>query len=332
MNAALSLYQIFGKKDEQMKDNAPRAPLISVIIPHLNQPENLEACLSSLEGQTLQRSHFEIIVVDNGSSCLPKIIVARHAGVRLLYEKTPGPGPARNLGALHARAPILCFIDADCRAHCEWLATVQRSLAAAPTMTILGGNVLIWRDDKSKYTPIELYESLFSYRNKLHIERHGFSGTGNLAVRKMDFDVVGPFGGIFMPEDKDWGHRAVAAGFRFKYIPEMIVYHPARQSFRSLCVQWDREVRHALTEARRKRTTWRIYWGARAFVVLCSPLVHGLLVIGDTRTDISCRMKALEVLFGIRIFRAWKMAAFLLSPAKGVLWNRDALVGIDETN
>ena len=37
--------------------------LVSVIIPHFNQPDELEQCLRSLEAQTLERSAFEIIVV-----------------------------------------------------------------------------------------------------------------------------------------------------------------------------------------------------------------------------------------------------------------------------
>ena len=37
--------------------------MISVIIPHLNQPHALEACLRSLDTQTLGRDAFEIIVV-----------------------------------------------------------------------------------------------------------------------------------------------------------------------------------------------------------------------------------------------------------------------------
>ncbi|MEY9110645.1 GT2 family glycosyltransferase [Bradyrhizobium yuanmingense] len=50
--------------------------MISVVIPHLNQPDALEACLRSLDAQTLARDAFEIIVVDkrlgnapNGCRC-----------------------------------------------------------------------------------------------------------------------------------------------------------------------------------------------------------------------------------------------------------------------
>src|SRR5262245_45090342 len=96
-------------------------PLISVVIPHLNQPEALDACLSSLDAQSLARCSFEIIVVDNGSVSKPEKIVANHSGTRLLREFQPGPGPARNCGIRHATGDIIAFIDADCRAHRDWL-------------------------------------------------------------------------------------------------------------------------------------------------------------------------------------------------------------------
>ncbi len=51
----------------------PKKQLISVIIPHLNQPDGLEACLGSLSSQTLERSAFEVIVVDNGSTVIARI-------------------------------------------------------------------------------------------------------------------------------------------------------------------------------------------------------------------------------------------------------------------
>ena len=140
-------------------------PLVSVVVPHLNQPEYLEQCLRSLEAQTLERSAFEIIVVDNGSVQMPEAITATHFGTRLLQESNPGPGLARNRGAAAAVGDILCFIDADCRARHDWLLNVIN--ASKDQRTILGGDVQIWRDDKSTFTALEAYESVFAYRFKV---------------------------------------------------------------------------------------------------------------------------------------------------------------------
>src|SRR4051812_27090597 len=193
-------------------------PLISVIIPHLNQAESLDACLSSLDAQTFERSQFEVLVVDNGSYLPPDPIVARHPGAVLLRELQRGPGPARNYGVERARGNILAFIDADCRADPNWLTVIAQTFAASSEGTILGGDVRIWREDKKGYTAIEAYECVFAYRFQLYIERHGFCGTGNLALRRSDFARIGPFAGIGVAEDMEWGERARAAGFMFRYI------------------------------------------------------------------------------------------------------------------
>ena len=302
-----------------------KKPLISVIIPHLNQPNGLEACLGSLNSQTLERSAFEVIVVDNGSTLLPEAVIERYPGTLLLQELKPGPGLARNRGIEAASADILAFIDADCRAHPDWLRSALRALQFSPERTILGGDVQIWRENRTAITALEAYESVFAYRFKLYIEQHGFSGTGNLVVRRSDFDKVGPFRGIEVAEDIDWGQRARAAGCTFCYVPEMIVFHPARQSLRELFVKWDRHIQHAVNTGG-KNAMWRARWVVRAFAILFSPALDWTKVIASDRIHgVSARIKAIFVLVVVRAYRAYKMISLLLSN-KGVVWNRDSAI------
>lgn len=300
-------------------------PLISVIIPHLNQPAMLDACLDSLDAQSLRRESFEVIVVDNGSAALPEEVVARHPGTRLLSELQPGPGPARNIGIRESTGEVLAFIDADCRAHPDWLRNAMQILQSSPAGTILGGDVRIWRDSDKDFTAIEAYEGVFAYRFKLYIEQHGFSGTGNLVVRRSEFEKVGPFAGIQFAEDMDWGRRACGAGFRFHYAPEMIVYHPARRSLHELYAKWDRQIQHYLNMAR-GQPAWKVRWIVRALAVLGSPAIDFAKVLGSDRiAGMSARFKAIMVLFAIRAHRARTMLRLLWSR-QGVVWNRDASV------
>jgi GT2 family glycosyltransferase len=304
----------------------PTTPLISVIIPHLNQPKALEACLSSLRAQTLEHSAFQVIVVDNGSASFPEAVIAQYPGALLLQELRPGPGLARNRGIEAASADIFAFIDADCRAHPDWLRSALRALQSSPGRTILGGDVQIWRESDTTTTALEAYESVFAYRFKLYIEQHGFSGTGNLVVRRSDFEDVGPFRGIEVAEDIDWGQRACAAGYTFLYVPEMIVFHPARQSLQELCVKWDRHIQHAVNTGG-KNAMWRFRWVLRAFAILISPVVDWTKVVASDRIHgASTRGKAIVVLVAIRAYRAYKMISLLLSD-KGVVWNRDSPIG-----
>jgi glycosyltransferase involved in cell wall biosynthesis len=297
-------------------------PLLSVIIPHLNQPEGLDACLTSLDGQTLERTQFEVIVVDNGSVSLPSQLTASHSA-RLLEEPKAGPGLARNRGVEAARGDIFCFIDADCRAHPDWL-RVASEIISEPERVILGGDVQIWRDDQSRFTSLEAYESVFAYRFKLYIEQHGFSGTGNLVVRRTDFDKIGQFLGIEVAEDMDWGSRAIAAGFKFRYAPKLIVYHPARKTMAELFTKWDRQLQHYLNMARDKHF-WRFFWVARAIGVFLSPIAElGKVLRSSKISGLSTRLKAASVLIAIRCYRAWKMLQ-LLGSHETVTWNSSAV-------
>jgi GT2 family glycosyltransferase len=307
----------------------PKKPSISVIIPHLNQPNMLETCLDSLYEQTLERSAFEVIVVDNGSPSLPQAVVARHSGSLLLQELRPGPGLARNRGIEVAQADIFAFIDADCRAHPDWLSSALRALQLSPQRTILGGDVRIWRESNTPITALEAYESVFAYRFKLYIEQHGFSGTGNLVARRSDFEAIGPFRGIEVAEDIDWGQRARAAGYSFLYVPEMIVFHPARKSLQELFIKWDRHIQHAVNTGA-NNATWKARWVLRAIAILISPLIDWAKVAASDRIHgASARSKAILVLVVVRAYRAYQMISLLLSN-KGVLWNRAS--EIDKTD
>jgi len=300
----------------------PQKPLISIIIPHLNQPDALEACLDSLHSQTLEGSAFEIIVVDNGSTSVPRAVTERYPGTLLLHESKSGPGPARNRGVQAASGDILAFTDSDCRAHPDWLRCALDTLARVPPRTILGGDVQIWHEPDTAIKAIEAYESVFAYRFKLYIEQHGFCGTGNLVLRKPDFEVIGPFQGIEVAEDIEWGGRALRSGYIFRYVPEMIVYHPARASFRELCVKWDRHIQHAVN-AGGTDPIWHARWVLRALAVLVSPAVDWTKVVTSHRVHgLLPSVKAIGVLAAIRCYRAYKMISLLLSR-KQVRWNRE---------
>jgi glycosyltransferase involved in cell wall biosynthesis len=296
--------------------------MISVIIPHLNQPDELEACLCSLDAQTLGRSLFEIIVVDNGSAVPPQEVVARHAGVRLLHESQPGPGPARNTGAKSATGDFFAFIDADCRAHPDWLRNILHEFHSSSSKTILGGDVQIWRADPKIFTAIEAYESVFGFRNKLYVTSHGYSITANLAVRRADLEKIGPFAGIHFAEDMQWGQLALKAGCQFRYVPEMIVFHPARRSLEELYAKWDRQIQHYINMAQDK-PGWRFRWIARALLILGSPVIDTATVFNSDRIQgMPARLKAISVLCKIRTHRAFKMLS-MLHAGKSIVWNRN---------
>jgi GT2 family glycosyltransferase len=298
-------------------------PVISIIIPHLNQPDFLARCLASLDPQISSLGNTEVLVVDNGSAKLPTQTTSPFSWVRLVQEKTPGPGPARNHGIAVSSAPLLAFIDADCLSHPDWLSTILTEFLHNPATLIVGGDVRIALGNPAKPTALEAYESVFAYRQKEYIEKVGFSGTGNLAMRRSAYDAVGPFAGILVAEDRDWGRRAQKQGLHIKYLSNMIVYHPARKSFDELCRKWDRHVSHDYQELP-KGAVGKLKWVGLAAAIVFSSILDVRKVLASQRINtFRERRLASWILFRIRLYRASRMAA-QLSKADHLSknWNR----------
>jgi glycosyltransferase involved in cell wall biosynthesis len=308
----------------QAKRSLP-PPIVSVVIPHLNQPDHLARCLASLQKQTFGLVGVEIIVVDNGSKVVPTEICTRFPDVMLVQELTPGPGPARNKAVTISSAHLLAFIDADCIADPEWLRAAVSTLQRLGPRSVIGGDVRIAVNDARNPTDLESYESVFAYRQREYIEQQGFSGTGNLAMNRAVYEAVGPFGGIDIAEDRDWGQRAAKIGYVTKYVPEMMVYHPARRSIDELFQKLERHVSHdfAIFAGRR---FGRLKWFARALAVFVSPIFETLRIARSRRiSGLRARWRAGAVVFRLRAYRAKQMIMLLLNPTRPTMstsWNR----------
>jgi glycosyltransferase involved in cell wall biosynthesis len=296
--------------------------IISVVIPHLNQPEFLRRCLSSLKAGSRQPD--EIFVVDNGSAEMPQEICDAFDGVTLLREETPGPGPARNLGVGAACGDVLAFIDADCLADPEWLAAAAREMADQ-RITILGGDVRIAYANPNNLTVIEAYESIYAYRMDHYIAREGFTGTGNLVVRADVLAAVGPFAGLSVAEDRDWGQRASAAGYKIRYVADMKVYHPARAAFSELRQKWDRHMAHDFTAARTS-AKGKVKWLIKSLAMGVSPLAEmPRILTSDRVTGLRARLLAFGGLTRIRVYRTGRMFQLMAGMDPDSLsgrWNR----------
>jgi GT2 family glycosyltransferase len=159
----------------------------------------------------------------------------------------------------------------------------------------------------------------------MYIEAKGFSGTGNLAVRRPELDKVGPYAGIQLAEDMDWGARAVRAGHPAREVPGMIVYHPARTTLAELETKWRRHVGHdfALHRARGGSTA---AWVARAAAVLLSAIPHSMaLFTSDRLAGFANRLRGVAVLWRTRAFRFREMLRQARAPGDNAAaqWNRD---------
>jgi GT2 family glycosyltransferase len=190
---------------------------------------------------------------------------------------------------------------------------------------IIGGDVRISVVEPGRRTAIEAYESEYAYRMDRYIARQGFTGTGNLAVRRKVFDSVGSFGGIGVAEDREWGQRATRVGFRLVYRPEAIVYHPARSSAAELFIKWDRHIAHDYRERIRGFRS-KAFWSVKALAMFLSPAIE-ITRIGtsDRLETLRERVLAWITLAWVRAYRGWRMLKMLVqddAKIRSGSWNR----------
>ena len=276
------------------------APLISVIIPHYNDLANLERCLTFLSAQTLPKGQFEVIVADNNSRCGIEE-VRRVCGdfVRVVPAPIPGAGPARNVAVEASRGRYLAFTDEDCKPAPNWL---ERGLEALSTSEMVGGRVEVEYEDPACPTAVEAFERVFAFNVRRYVEKLGFGVTANMFVPRGVFDRVGGFRPEG-PDDLEWGQRATAAGYRWRYRPEVVVAHPARRDWAELTQKWRRLTQMA-SVAMLEKPNGRVRWFLRSFLILASPLVHWTTVATSSKLEtVEQRLGAIGVLFRIRFWR-----------------------------
>lgn len=105
---------------------------LSVVICTLNRSESLRDVLERLAAQSLPKSEFEVVVVDDGSSdgteVLMQILAAKSpVAIRYLRHERKGPGYTQNRGIREARGPLVLLLCDDIQpdagllaAHARW--------------------------------------------------------------------------------------------------------------------------------------------------------------------------------------------------------------------
>jgi glycosyltransferase involved in cell wall biosynthesis len=284
---------------------------ISVVVPHLNDLDNLVRCIAALEAQSLPRGDIELIVADNGSACGLAEVAARVPTARVVHAVERGAGPARNCGVAACDGDLLAFTDSDCLPDPNWLAA---GIAGLGTSDVVGGQMQVSVRSAARMSGAEAFETVFAFDNETYVHAHGFSVTANLITTRAVFQRTGPFA-TGISEDLAWCRAAVRCGHRIAYCPGAIVTHPARATYKDLAGKWQRLTveAHGLWRAEGRG---RLVWTLRAMAVLCSPVPHALRVMGSTRLpNWATRLRALMVLLRIRSARClWMLRLAYAAP------------------
>lgn len=209
-------------------------PSVSVVIPALNEADNLRTALPLVQSQLGPTD--EVVVVDNGSIDSTANL-AREMGAVVISEPVRGRSTARNAGFRRSRGELVVFLDADCRPEKNWLSALMASFGD-PKVGCVAGEITVLHGESSLGRYLSEKRHLTQEVNFQH-PFLPFGGSGNIAFRRVVLERIGLFDEkLFSGHDADLCWRMqLETDFKIVRAPEAIVYHAQNLTPRALIRQ-----------------------------------------------------------------------------------------------
>lgn len=233
---------------------------ISVVIATRNRVRLLVSCLEAFLHQDYDKSFFEIIVINDGSSdgtlaFLTQFKKNTDLNFQFVSHDNSGVSHSRNIGISLGRGEYTAFTDDDCIVPNDWLSRIAGLWNnAGPAVAAIGGPLdsppgnnyvthYIHFLDEFNFIPL-----LGKYWiTPVHVSKLpdnapvAYLRTSNAVFRKSCLLEVGGFDVNFKKpggEDPDLCYRMLKQGYRFHFDKKLVVLHNGRESmgsyFRSL--------------------------------------------------------------------------------------------------
>lgn len=202
---------------------------VSVVVITRDGADSVSRLLTSLRQQGLSQA-FEVIIVDDGSSIpLAGDLVPSLEGLPFSVEyirRDPGGNrsAARNVGADRARGELLVFADGDQEAPPQWISEHLRWQEPVEQVLVVGHRREHVEDEQESWRP-EVRERVtaeFSDNYRRISCPWYFAFSGNMSIKKSDFEAVGGFDDGF----KGWGFEDVEFGYRASKLGIETAYNP----------------------------------------------------------------------------------------------------------
>jgi len=219
---------------------------ISIVTPTYNRVDELTALIHSISVQNFDLSNVEHIISDDGSTDGTKELVeeeARKLPYPLIYisQQNQGPGAARNHGIEEASGELILFIDSDCEAHPEWIATIWKAYTK-DDFDACGGPDGAKDDFTSLQKAIDY--SMTSFLTTGGMRGHSekmmakfYPRTHNMGVTKSMVEKSGGFGDLRHGQDIDFSFRIKENNGRIKFLQDALVYHRRRTTLKQFFKQ-----------------------------------------------------------------------------------------------
>jgi glycosyltransferase involved in cell wall biosynthesis len=218
-------------------------PLISVVLCTRNRADLFDKAITSVVAQDFPREHYEIVIVDNGSSDHTRQVAARYAeqpNVRYILEERVGLCVARNTGWQVASASYVALFDDDAIAKPGWLAAIARTFQRSRSdVGIIGGRVdPIWLAPRPDWLADEIAGALTivdwgSNEKEISDPRSEWLVGANMAAPKAVIAEVGGFhpwldrvgNNLLSNGDVHLEIKIMRRGYRCLYVPDMAIEH-----------------------------------------------------------------------------------------------------------
>lgn len=211
-------------------------PDVSVVVSTYQRAPRLASLFRALEAQTLERSRFEVVIVDDGSRDDTPAVLAHLAASTALrvnvvtQPRNRGRAVGRNTGVTAAQSPVIAFTDDDCAPAPAWLAA-GLARAAAGVADIVVGRTEPNPDQAGNTGPFSRTQKVDEASGTLYMH------TCNIFYRRDDFVASGGFNEHFDAkggEDSDLGWRLLDRGKTVVFDPDALVFHDVdKGTFRS---------------------------------------------------------------------------------------------------
>lgn len=216
----------------------PEKIRISVVIPTYNRRDILHKCLEALSRQTIDPSHFEVLVCDDGSTdgTYDTLLQfkARYS-IRCLRQENSGQAIARNRAIRESSADIILILNDDAILHPDALLIhLEEHCSLKNERIAVLGNFSLHPEYNKLDAPVghavQNSDLIFDYKVMKPGRKynHLFFYTCNISIRKKALLEVGLFDtsfGTSGAEDIEIGYRLYRKGLSVVCRPDCVALH-----------------------------------------------------------------------------------------------------------
>lgn len=234
-------------------------PPVSIVVPAYNEGRVIGEAIESL--LMIDYPHFEIVVVDDGSTDDTAAVVRRWESrggaveVRLISKRNGGKAAALNTGIAQARYPFVLCMDAD-----SWMDPMVLRAAMGrfddPSVGAVAGNVKVANRDNvlARLQALEYIEGLNMPRRAQGFIAAVHIVPGPIGIfRREALEEVGGYDTDTFAEDADLTLQLITAGWKVLYEDQAITWTDAPTGLIDLIQQRYRWTRGILQAIRKRK-------------------------------------------------------------------------------